>query len=82
MQGPQAGVVLRTLANRGRKQAGPTSVAQWEGWIEVAGRKGFVMRTLATRGRKRAGPTSVAQWEGWSEAEGPKGNIPYDHTRR
>ena len=33
------GVVLRTLATRGRKRAGPTSAAQWEGWSEAEGPK-------------------------------------------
>jgi len=32
-------VVLRTLATRGRKRAGPTSEAQWEGWSEAEGPK-------------------------------------------
>ena len=34
-----SGVVLRTLATRGRKRAGPTSEAQWEGWSEAEGPK-------------------------------------------
>ena len=35
-----SGVALRTLATRGRKRAGPTSEAPWEGWSEAEGPKG------------------------------------------
>ena len=34
-----SGVVLRTLATRGRKRAGPTSEAQWEGCSAAEGPK-------------------------------------------
>ena len=34
-----SGIALRTLATRGRKRAGPTSAAKWEGCSEAEGPK-------------------------------------------
>ena len=41
------GVVLRTLATRGRKREGPTSAAQWEGWSGAEGPKENTVCDLA-----------------------------------
>ena len=59
-----SGVVLRTLATRGRKRAGPTSEAPWEGWSEAEGPKGNIPYDHTG--------------DGTGEAEGPKDNTAYD----
>ena len=47
-------VVLRTLATRGRKRAGPTSEAQWEGWSEAEGPKGNTLYGHAKLQKQRS----------------------------
>ena len=69
-----SGVALRTLATRGRKRAGPTSEAQWEGWSEAEGPKG---NTACDHPAKQ----QLCAWRGWSEAEGPKDNTLYGHAK-